>query len=131
MILLTVQGQTYNLDYLVKYVFHTGESEVTPPGPADDEPSFKTYRYIELLFADGTNIALDKIQTEAFLTYIARRSLTLDLDRIDELAVGHVVVHGTDEGGDIIFQTPEEAADATRPITLDLDPPQRPGPALG
>ncbi|GIW86000.1 MAG: hypothetical protein KatS3mg108_0324 [Isosphaeraceae bacterium] len=120
MILLTIQGQTYNLDYLVKYRVHTGQREVATSGLVDPEPVFEDYRYIELVFADGVCITLDDVQTKAFLNFLRRRSYTLDLDRIDEIAFGPVVVHDTVEGGNIIFQTPEEAEAETRPVVLDL-----------
>jgi hypothetical protein len=123
MILLTVQGQTYNLDYLVKFVTHTGQREAGTAGLVDPEPVFEDYRYVELVFADGVRVTLDDAQTRAFLTFLRRRSYNVDLDRVEEAAIGHVVVHDTAEGGDIIFQTPEEAAAETHPVELGLNLP--------
>lgn len=120
MILLTVQGQTYNLDYLVKFVTHTGQRDIGGTGVTEPEPVFEPFRYVELIFADGVHVTLDDVQTEAFLTYMRRRSFTIDLDRVEEAAIGHVVVHDTVEGGDIILQTAEEADAATRPVELDF-----------
>jgi hypothetical protein len=108
MTFVTVNGQTYNLRHLVKYVSHVGQREVgVTESVVEPQPIFGEFRYIELFFSDGTSIALDGIQTDAFLNCLAGWSKTLDLDRIEEAALGHVVVHDTDEGGDIILPEDE------------------------
>jgi hypothetical protein len=129
MFFLTVQGQTYNLDHLVRFVTHTGRRQVgTDESLTDPEPIFEDFRYVELIFSDGTSISLDGPQTEAFLNFLARRSQVLDLDKVEEATVGHIVVRDTEEGGDIILPTPAEDAEEAAPLRVPLPDTANPKP---
>lgn len=112
--LVTTRGQTYNLAHLVRYQTHVGTREVgvTEHVRAESEPVFGEYRYLELFFADGSRVELDGIQSAALLRYLKRHAHTLDLDRIDEEALGHVLVHDTEAGDVILPSTAETASDA-------------------
>lgn len=115
MLFLTVHGQTHNLAYLLRYVLHEGQREIGATGSlVDPEPIFGPFRYAELIFRDGTRITLDGPQTEAFLKEMRRRGHFVDLDAVDEKALGHVIVHDTDEGGDIILPRSEFLSESTR-----------------
>lgn len=104
MMFVTVQGQTFQLSHLVKYVTHIGQREIgVTESVRNPEPIFGDFRYVELFFVDGSVVQLDGVQTEAFLSFLEGRALVLDLDRVDESALGHIVVHDTAEGGDIIL----------------------------
>lgn len=109
--LVTIKGETYNLDLLVKYITHVGTREVgTTEEIVDPRAIFGEYRYVELVFADGSRVELDAVQSSALLQRLAAGGPALDLDRLDESALGHVVVHDT-EGGDIILpDEPDEGA---------------------
>lgn len=106
--LVTVKGQTYNLDHLVRYISHTGqrESGVTE-GPDGPRPVFGEYRFLELVFADGSRVELDGIQSEALLRHLASEGPALDLDQVDEEVLGHVVVRDS-ESGDVILPSEDE-----------------------
>jgi hypothetical protein len=125
--LLTVQGQTFNLAHLVRYTLHVGQREVgAGAGGIDPVPLFADFRYAELFFVDGSRILLQGPQTEAFLVQIERSAEQLDLDRVEAQTVGNVVVHGTDEGGDIVLPSSDADDTDTRPILSSDDfPPLR------
>ena len=100
--LAKIGGETYNLDLLLKYVEHVGQREVGTGGdPMHPEPAFGDFRYVSLHFLDGSAVTLDSPQSEAFLEHVLRRPV-LDLDRVDEQAIGLVLVHDS-EGGDVIL----------------------------
>jgi hypothetical protein len=104
MTFVTVNGQTHNLQHLLRYITHLGQREVgVSESVVDPQPIFGEFRYVELVFTDGAQVTLDAVQSEAFLKFLAGRSQRLDLDSIEEAALGHVVVRDTDEGGDIIL----------------------------
>ncbi len=106
---VTIKGQTYNLDQLVRYLSHVGSREIGATGEiVNPRPIFGEYRYVELIFADGSRVELDGIQSAALLRHLASLGPTLDLDQIDETALGHVLVHNTDVG-DVILA--DEARD--------------------
>ncbi len=123
MIFVTVQGQTYNLGQLVRYVTHIGQRSVSATSDiVDPEPIFGDFRYVELHFSDGAHVALDEAQTRAFLALIAQRGSHLDLDKIDSEVLGTVLVHDTEEGGDIILPRDEPEP---LPPTIDVSIPPR------
>lgn len=106
--LVTIQGQTYNLDQLVRYITHVGSREVGATEEiVDPKPIFGEYRYLELVFSDGSRVELDGVQSAALLRHLAASGTTLDLDQVDEAALGHVLVHDT-ESGDVVLPEPVE-----------------------
>jgi hypothetical protein len=113
--LVTIKGQTYNLDQMVRYIHRVGSREVgvAPEIAHEGRPIFGEYRYVELVFADGSRVELDAIQTAALLRHLEALAPALDLDAIDEAALGHVLVHNT-EVGDVILG--EDAPPDDRPI---------------
>ncbi len=102
--LVTIKGQTYNLDLMVRYLTHVGSREIgaTEGIAHEGTPIFGEYRYLELFFADGSTVELDGIQSAALLKHLSAQGPSLDLDAIDEAALGHVLVHDT-EVGDVIL----------------------------
>ncbi len=117
--LVTIKGETYNLDLLVKYITHVGTREVGTTGEiVDPKAIFGEYRYLELVFADGSRVELDAVQSSALMRRLASEGPVLDLDQVDEAALGHVLVRDT-EGGDIIL--PDEPDDGA------VTPPDLPG----
>ncbi|MBX6312359.1 MAG: hypothetical protein IRY99_05485 [Isosphaeraceae bacterium] len=106
--LVKVRGETYNLDFLVKYVEHTGQREAgVRGGPMQGEPIFVDFRFVELFFLDGSRVTLDAPQSEAFLARYAGGEAVLDLDRIDAEILGPVLVRDT-QAGDVILPSNEE-----------------------
>jgi hypothetical protein len=119
MLALTVRGQTYLLSHLVRYATHTGQREVGTSGAVrDPEPLFAEFRFVELHFADGSAVTLDGPQTEAFFAFLGRHARTLNLDHVEEQTLGHVVVHGTDEGGDVVLDQPPSTPDDNLPPAI-------------
>jgi hypothetical protein len=113
MTLITVGGTTYNLHQLVRFVSHTGQREIGATSSVlNPEPIFGEFRFVELFFSDGARAELDEAQTRAFDAWLAERSQRLDLDMVEEAILGHVVVHDTDEGGDIILPPDDDPATA-------------------
>ncbi len=112
--LVTIKGQTYNLDHLVRYIPHMGQREVgvTEEGLTDPRPIFGEYRYLELVFVDGSRVELDGIQSDVLLRHLAAQGPALDLDLVDEAVLGHVVVRNS-ESGDVILPSGDET-DAER-----------------
>lgn len=109
--LVTIKGQTYNLDHLVRYVPHMGQREVGVTGsPRDPRPIFGDYRYLELVFVDGSRAELDGIQSDALLRHLAAQGPALDLDLVDEAVLGHVVVRDS-ESGDVILPSEDESSE--------------------
>lgn len=112
MTLVTVGGTTYNLDLLVRFVTHKGQREIgATDSLVDPQPIFGEFEFVELFFSDGARVELGEAQTRAFLAWIARRSMVIDLDSVDEAVVGHIVVHDTEEGGDVILAREEQTPD--------------------
>ncbi len=108
MILVTIKGETYNLDQMVKYITHVGQREIgATESLINPVPVFGEFRFLELVFADGSHVELDGIQSEALLAFLETRSHQIDLDQIDEKVLGHVVVHNS-EVGDLVLAEEEE-----------------------
>ena len=98
-----VGGETYNLGLLLKFVERTGQREVGAiPDVVAPEPVFDEFRFVELVFVDGTRVELDGPQTEAFLRHVRSDGPPLDLDRVDAEVLGRVIVRDS-EGGDVIL----------------------------
>jgi hypothetical protein len=109
--LVKIRDEFYNLDHLVRFVEHVGQSEVGTVGEdtRSPRPVFDEFRYVELFFLDGSRVELDEAQTDAFRRVITDRGVILDLDQVDEDALGHVLVKDS-EAGDVIV--PPEALEA-------------------
>ncbi len=112
--LVTIKGQTYNLDHMVRYISHMGQREVgVTQGPGEPRPIFGDYRYLELVFVDGARVELDGIQSDALLRHLAAQGPALDLDLVDEAVLGHVLVRDS-ESGDVILPSEEESDEEQR-----------------
>jgi hypothetical protein len=116
--LLKVRDGFYNLDYLVKFVEHVGQREVGAlrEDTGSPRPIFDEFRYVELFFLDGSRVALDAAQTEAFRRAVVDRGPVLDLDRVDEEALGRVLVRDSEAGDVIMPREALEADGASRPV---------------
>ncbi len=125
--LVTIRGQSYNLDHLVRYATHTGSREIGSTGhiAEDAEPVFGIFRYLELFFSDGSRVTLDGPQSQALLAFLDRFAERLDLDQIEEAALGRVLVHDT-EAGDVILPAPSAVGPTASPIVTDPDDPDGP-----
>lgn len=113
MLLITVKGQTYHLSQLVRYATHVGQRGVgATTDLVEPEPIFGDFQFLELFFSDGSHVDLDEVQSRAFLKFVVQRATMLDLDKVDEESLGTILVHDTEEGGDIILpaETPEMGA---------------------
>lgn len=109
--LVTIKGQTYNLDLLVRYIPHLGQREVgVTDGPGEPRPIFGEYRYLELVFSDGSRVELDAIQSDALLRHLAAQGPALDLDLVDEAILGRAVVRNS-ESGDVYMPSQDESAE--------------------
>lgn len=125
MMFVTVGGITYNLAQLVKFKTHIGQREVgATESVVDPQPIFGDFQYLELVFSDGAKVELDEAQTRAFLPFLRNRAPLLDLDKVEEAILGEVLVHGTEEGGDIILAR-EEAGEAPAAPIVKTDPADR------
>jgi hypothetical protein len=122
--LVTIQGRTYNLDLMVRYEARVGTREVgVEEGVAEEgRPIFGEYRYLELVFADGSKVELDGVQSEALLRRLGAQGPPLDLDAVDEAALGHVVVRDTEIGDVVLGEgTPTDAgAGGGGPVAPDV-----------
>lgn len=110
MLFVTVQNKSYNLAHLIYYESLIGQSEVgaTATVVVEPEPVFGDFRYVQLVFSTGERVSLDAPQSEAFLAFIGTRSTRLDLDFIEQSTVGTILVHDTEEGGDIFLPARDE-----------------------
>jgi hypothetical protein len=123
---LKVNGRCYNLTHLIQYVAHAGQHEVGMTNSVvDPEPIFGAFTYYQLIFTDGSSVTLDEAQSRAFAAYMEQRASTLDLDKVEEAIMGHVVVQDTEEGGDIIL-APESQDDEPAPMPNIAIPPPSP-----
>jgi hypothetical protein len=122
---------------LVKYVEHVGQRRSGRSTRIAGPPAgLRRLPFFELFFLDGRQVTLDAAQTEAFRRFVDAKGSTLDLDQVDEDALGHVLVRDS-ESGDVIV-SPETLerdegrhARATPPAAQSprRSPPAASGPA--
>jgi hypothetical protein len=130
--LVKVRNGFYNLDFLVKFVEHVGQSEVgtVHEDTGTPRPVFDEFRYFELFFLDGSRVELDEAQTEAFRRAVTDSGAILDLDQVDEDTLGHVLIKDSEVGDVIVPQEVLETDEESRvvPPTKMMRPLGDPGP---